>query len=344
MNRFSTKLLAWYEEHKRDLPWRQTREPYVVWLSEIILQQTRVAQGLPYFERFLSAYPTVKDLANANEDAVFKHWQGLGYYSRARNLHKTAKRITEQYKGFFPNTYNELVKLPGIGPYTASAISSICFDEVRAVVDGNVYRVLARHFDVESPINQPKGVKVFQELAQNLIATSSPGEYNQAIMEFGALHCTPKTPHCSSCPFADSCLALAQGNIAARPQKLKANPVRKRHFHYLIPLDSYNNTLLTKRTHKDIWQGLYEFPLVEAPHHLSEEDLRAHPNTPTWAHKAVWSKFQEKAIIHKLSHQALHTHFYILENIEEELSVPWATVSDYAVPRLIERFLDKFNR
>jgi A/G-specific adenine glycosylase len=344
MKRFSTKLLGWYALHKRALPWRQTKDPYVVWLSEIMLQQTRVAQGLPYFERFWNDFPTVHDLAKASEDAVLKRWQGLGYYSRARNLHKAAKLVIQQYNGNFPSTFEELIKLPGVGPYTASAIASICFDQVCAVVDGNVYRVLARHFDIDSPINQPAGIKTFQALAQTLIDSKAPGAYNQAIMEFGALHCTPKKPSCSTCPLTSSCLAHAHGRVVERPVKIKAKPVKKRYFHYLIPIDQNNNTLLRRRGHKDIWQGLYEFPLIEAQNMLTVDALQAHDDVPKWAKAAHWTKFQEEAVIHKLSHQALHTYFYVIENIDEPLPISWASVSDYAVPRLIERFLDKFIR
>ena len=344
MKRFSTKLLGWYALNKRALPWRQTKDPYVVWLSEIMLQQTRVAQGLPYFELFWNDFLTVYDLAQASEDAVLKRWQGLGYYSRARNLHKAAKLVIEQYNGNFPSTYKELIKLPGVGPYTASAIASICFDEVCAVVDGNVYRVLARHFDIDNPINQTAGIKTFQALAQALIDPKLPGAYNQAIMEFGALHCTPKKPSCTTCPLSDSCLAFAHGRVAELPVKIKAKSVKKRYFHYLIPIDQNNNTLLNKRDQKDIWQGLYEFPLIEAQNMLSIDALQVHIDAPEWAKAANWTKFQEEAVIHKLSHQALHTYFYVIENIDEPLPISWARISDYAVPRLIERFLDKFIR
>lgn len=342
MKHFSTKLLAWYELHKRSLPWRQTKDPYVVWLSEIILQQTRVEQGLPYFERFLKDFPTIHDLAQASEDAILKRWQGLGYYSRARNLHKAAKQLSEQYKGNFPSTYKELLKLPGVGPYTARAIASICFDEVCAVVDGNVYRVLARHFKNFNPINKSKGIKAFQVLAQSLIDPNSPGTYNQAIMEFGALHCTPKNPDCTTCPLSSCCLAFADGRVAELPFKVKAKHIKKRYFHYLIPTDQNNNTLLSKRGQKDIWQGLYEFPLIEAQKMLSVDALKVHNDSPEWAKSAHWTKFQDEVVIHKLSHQSLHTYFYVLENVDEALPISWSSVPDYAVPRLIERFLDKF--
>lgn len=344
MNIFISKLLAWYNENNRDLPWRHTKNPYNIWLSEVILQQTRVAQGLPYYESFLAAFPTVTDLANASEDQVLKLWQGLGYYSRAQNLHKAAKIIAYQYQGVFPNSYKELIALPGIGSYTASAIASICFNEPKAVVDGNVYRVLARYFDVEFPINKPVGIRYFQELAQSLIDTKDPGIYNQAIMEFGAMQCKPRQPICTTCPLAESCRSLANNIISLRPQKIKAKAVKNRFFHYLVPLDNNQNTLLIKRKEKDIWQGLYEFPLLEGDETLSEEALKSHPKVPSWAEKAQWIKFDDKEIIHKLSHQTLKAHFWILECAEEEFPISWNNVHTYGVPRLIERFLHKFSR
>ena len=344
MNIFTSKLLAWYAQYKRDLPWRHSNDPYIIWLSEVILQQTRMAQGLPYYERFLAQYPTVKDLANANEDEVLKLWQGLGYYSRARNLHKAAKEVANQQNGIFPNTYKKLIALPGVGPYTASAIASICFDAPTAVVDGNVYRVLARYFDVEIPINKPEGVRYFQELAQSLIDTKKPGIYNQAIMEFGALQCTPKQPLCTSCPLEENCQSRAKNTIGIRPQKIKAKAVKNRFFHYLVPFDSKQNTLLQRREGKDIWHGLYEFPLLEADCILTEKALKSHPDLPTWATTAKWTKFEDKVMTHKLSHQNLHTHFWILEEVEKSLPTPWSDVPNFGVPRLIERFLQNFNR
>jgi len=344
MNTFTSKLLAWYHVNKRDLPWRQTKNPYAVWLSEVILQQTRVAQGLPYYERFVATFPTVRDLADANEDKILKLWQGLGYYSRARNLHKTAKEVANDYHGVFPKSYEKLIKLPGIGPYTASAIASICFNEEKAVIDGNVYRVLARYFDIDTPINKPEGVRYFQALAQSLIDIKSPGDYNQAIMEFGALQCTPKQPLCTSCPIAESCQSYANNTIDIRPQKIKSKPVRKRFFHYLIPFDQHQNTLITKRNKKDIWQGLYEFPLFESDKILTEKELKMHPELPNWATTAQWVRFQDEVMVHKLTHQEIHADFWILEGVKKEFSIPWNEVPKLGVPRLIDRFLQKFSR
>ena len=344
MNTFTSKLLVWYNIHQRDLPWRHSKNPYAIWLSEVILQQTRVAQGLPYYERFLAKFPTVKDLANAKEDQVLKLWQGLGYYSRARNLHKAAKVVTNNRNGSFPTSYKELLALPGIGPYTASAIASICSNEPKAVVDGNVYRVLARYFDIDLPINKPDGVRYFQELAQSVMDTKIPGIYNQAIMEFGAIQCKPKQPLCHSCPLVETCKSFANDCVSFRPQKIKANPVKSRYFHYLVPFDINHNTLLIKRNKKDIWQGLYEFPLIEADKILTERELKSHPNLPDWATSSNWTLFQDNVMKHQLSHQTLHTHFWIIQNIENKLPVPWEKVNEYGVPRLIDRFLQKFKR
>jgi len=218
---FYNTLIYWYLHNKRDLPWRKSKNPYYVWLSEIILQQTRVAQGLPYFLNFTKAFPTVFDLAEAKENTVLKLWQGLGYYSRARNLHFSAKYIKNELNGIFPTTYKDLLKLKGVGDYTASAIASICFNEPTAVVDGNVYRVLSRYFGIKTPINSTEGIKEFKKLAQTLIHTKDPGTYNQAIMDFGATLCKPKNPLCNECPFANSCVSLEKNLINELPIKEK---------------------------------------------------------------------------------------------------------------------------
>ena len=344
MRDFVGQLLKWYDVNKREMPWRQNQNPYSVWLSEIILQQTRVAQGTPYFLRFLAQYPTVKDLALAPEDEVLKLWQGLGYYSRARNMRLAAQRIVAQFDGVFPKTQKELQELPGVGPYTASAIASICFDQVTAVVDGNVFRVLARYFDIHQPINQPQGIKLFQELAQSLISSHAPGTYNQAIMEFGSLQCTHRTPNCRSCPLVDGCLSFANKTVEQLPVKIKAKPARNRYFHYLVPLDKQQNTLLSRRESGDIWEGLYQFPLIEAGHALNEKELKRHVALPQWALRARWTAYNDKAIIHRLSHQVLHAHFWIIEDFEQSMPHSWDLVRSKGVPRLIERFLQKFGR
>ena len=231
---FGQKLTSWYLQNKRDLPWRKTKNPYKIWLSEVILQQTRVVQGLPYYENFVNSFPTVFDLAKADEQQVLKIWQGLGYYSRARNLHHTAQYISENLNGEFPKTYNELIKLKGIGSYTASAIASFCFDEKVAVLDGNVYRVLSRYFGVETDISSSKAKKEFQNLADEVLDKNRPALFNQAIMEFGALQCVPKNPNCEVCVLNDSCLALKDKKVAQLPVKVKKTKVKKRFLNYLI--------------------------------------------------------------------------------------------------------------
>ena len=260
---FNSQILDWYSRNMRDLPWRKSRNPYQIWLSEIILQQTRVNQGLPYYLKFVETYPTVHDLANADEREVLRVWQGLGYYSRARNLHKCAKIISENHNGNFPNTYNELLKLPGIGNYTAAAIASIAFGEKVAVVDGNVYRVLSRIYGIDDDISSGKGQKVFQEKANELISENQPDEFNQALMEFGALQCVPKNPDCIICPFSADCFAKESNMQADLPVKIKKVKVRKRYFHY-IAFEAEGKLALKERSDSDIWRGLYDFHLIES--------------------------------------------------------------------------------
>ncbi|MDP5122125.1 MAG: A/G-specific adenine glycosylase, partial [Spirosomaceae bacterium] len=259
---FSKKIIPWFEQHQRNLPWRHTQDPYAIWLSEIILQQTRVAQGLPYYNRFLSHLPTIQDFANAPQEEILRLWQGLGYYSRARNMHATAKVIIEKYDGTFPDNYNELVKLKGIGPYTGAAIASFAFGEAVPVVDGNVFRVLSRVFGIETDIAASSARKEFTELAETLIPQDSPAAFNQAIMEFGALQCTPHQPNCMFCPLQDTCYAFQHEAQGVLPVKLKKTKVRNRYFNYFA-VQQDEHFLMNKRAENDIWSGLYEFYLVE---------------------------------------------------------------------------------
>lgn len=263
MKYFSNDIIDWYHENHRRLPWRETKDPYRIWLSEVILQQTRVNQGLPYYLKFIEAFPSVVELANAPENTVMRLWQGLGYYSRARNLHRCAKVIAEKYNGTFPSTFDELLQLPGIGSYTAAAIASIAFDKKVAVVDGNVYRVLARIFGVAKDITSTEGKKHFRDLANELISAEHPGDHNQAVMEFGATHCTPLAPKCDTCPFVQACIAFEGGMVSQLPVKEKKINKRTRYFFYFILRDG-NRIAMRKRTGRDIWNGLYEFHLVEA--------------------------------------------------------------------------------
>lgn len=345
-SKFSNTLISWYLVNKRDLPWRKTTNPYHVWLSEIMLQQTRVAQGLPYYLKFLEAYPKVENLANASEDEILKLWQGLGYYSRARNLHNTAKMVSEEMNGEFPNNYKELLKLKGVGDYTASAIASICFDQPEAVVDGNVYRVLSRYFGIFTPINKSEGQKEFKQLAQQLIDPKQPGTFNQAIMEFGARYCVPQNPDCNTCIFNDSCVAFQQQKVAELPIKIKAKPVKIRHFNYMVLLSNNERTILQQRTAKGIWHKLYQFPLIETSEVITISNFKKHPQFQTFSEKLdieTISLFNEKPIIHKLSHQHLHTHFWIIEIAKEtETTIPISEVKNYPVPVLIANFVSEF--
>ena len=334
---FSTTLLEWFREHGRALPWRETHDPYAVWLSEIILQQTQVKQGWAYWERFMRRWPTVEELAAASEDEVLREWQGLGYYSRARNLHTAAKQIVAL--GAFPTTIDGLRKLKGVGDYTAAAIGSIAFGLPAAVVDGNVYRVLARHFGIEMPINTTEGKKEFAALAQELLLTALNKEgqgadlFNQAMMDFGATQCTPSSPHCLKCPLQETCVAFRTDRVAALPVKLKTLKVKERHLAYIY-IRCHGETAIHRRPAGDIWQGLYE------PLNL---DLGAMPP----------AKFQGRRIAtrvkHVLTHRVLYADFWLWE-VDERPALPegyfWIKEEDidrYAVPRLVELLLEAVN-
>jgi A/G-specific adenine glycosylase len=339
-------LGKWYHENKRELPWRGTTSPYHIWLSEIILQQTRVSQGLEYYNRFVEKYPSVQELANAPLDEVLKLWQGLGYYTRARNLHATARVIARDHQGSFPRKYEELLGLRGIGTYTAAAIASMAFKEPVALVDGNVYRVLSRLFGIDTPIDAPAGKKVFEKLADRLLDPEHPDIHNQAVMEFGALVCLPKNPDCPHCVLSDLCIARKKGKTGVFPVKKGKNRVRERHFYYLY-VQFNESTLLHKRTGNDIWNSLYEFPLIESDQPLPYESIVSHP---VWKALAGFGKMKtmDKARIyrHKLTHQTLHCTFYQIRiNKPPDLqNLPFLEVSlfrlpEYAVPRIIDKYL-----
>jgi A/G-specific adenine glycosylase len=341
---FSKEIIHWYLQNKRDLPWRKTKDPYRIWLSEIMLQQTRVVQGLPYYEKFTAAFPTVYDLAKADESQVLKLWQGLGYYSRARNLHYTAKDIVENYNGKFPNTYKELLKLKGVGDYTASAIASICFDEVAPVVDGNVYRVLARYFDIDIPINSTEGIKKFKELAFEVIDEDDPANFNQAIMEFGAVQCKPQNPYCIVCPLNESCEGLKNQRVGMLPVKLKKTKIKHRWFNYLVVLSNETETLLEERKGKGIWQGLYQFPLLETTKAIT--NIRSHQKEIeeiVQLNDFSITPYNTEEKIHKLSHQHLHTTFWIVETTENlKNGILLQEIRKYPVPILIGNFIEEF--
>lgn len=335
MNDFSLSIISWYRQNKRDLPWRKTKNPYFIWLSEIIMQQTRVEQGTKYYLKFISNYPTVADLAEASEQEILNDWQGLGYYSRARNLHYSAKQITYSLNGRFPDKYSEIIKLKGVGKYTAAAIASFAFNEIQAVVDGNVYRLLSRVFDIALPIDSGQGQKHFQELADELVSKSDPGNHNQAIMEVGALVCTPKKPKCEECPLNRQCLSLKNKTVLIRPVKSKKIKITKRFFHYSIY--SFNGkTFIEKRNQKDIWQNLYQFPLLETNEILSKED------------KLTWKSqvFESEPIRHVLSHQKINVVFHHFNGKPLHIKSNWTEINfeefiNYPIPRIIDKYLEQ---
>ena len=342
-------LADWYAVNKRELPWRQTKDPYKIWISEIILQQTRVNQGLDYYIRFIKRFPDVKSLAESDEQEVLKYWQGLGYYSRARNLHKTAKIIQNHFNGTFPNNYKEIISLPGIGEYTAAAISSFAFNLPFAAVDGNIFRVLSRLTGDDTPIDTSSGKKLFTETAQNLLDKSEPGMHNQAIMEFGALQCTPSSPNCTSCPLQIFCVAYKQKTTALLPVKKGKTKVTTRYFNYLfIKNDKF--TYLQKRTGKDIWMNLYEFPLIETDKSIDFEGLLKHESFVT-LFDGVKIRFENKTIYkkHILSHRIIYAVFYTIninsenENFRRFEKIMISELEQYPTSRLTELFLEEIT-
>lgn len=346
----SRKLREWYQINKRDLPWRNSADPYIIWISEIMLQQTHVAQGYDYFLRFTECFPDVKALAEAPEDEVMKYWEGLGYYSRARNLHAAAKRIMTDFNGQFPEQYEDVLSLKGVGAYTAAAIVSFVWNQPYAVVDGNVYRVLSRLFGLETPIDTGKGKKDFYDLATQIMDRDHAGEHNQAVMEFGALHCVPRNPDCLTCVFADSCLAYASNKVSSLPFKQGKTKVRPRYFHYFHIING-NETFLHKRPSGDIWQGLYEFPLIETPSPMEFAELEQSPSF-----RALFSGsegleigYTLSGIKHVLSHQTLNTSFYQIRiqktgnNLERYKRISSENLNDYAIPRLLHIYLEKIG-
>lgn len=357
---FTDEVIQWYLVHKRDLPWRDTQDPYTIWLSEVILQQTRVDQGLPYFYRFLERFPTVEDLAKASEDEVLRLWQGLGYYSRARNMHAAARMVVEDFEGRFPTDYGELLRLKGVGAYTAAAVASFAGGQACAVVDGNVYRVLARFFGISVPINSSAGKKVFQQLADEQLYENDPGLYNQAVMEFGALQCTPHKPDCSQCVLRSACHALGTDSVGEFPVKIKAKPARRRYFHYLFLQDG-ERVLMHQRGEGDIWANLYQLPLVEIPTSLQPtfrlggalneahggllaEEVARYFGAGTRLH------LLEGPVKHVLSHQQITAWFWSVEPKSKKVEnfphwnyVDTKDLNNLAKPKLIYSFFDKLQ-
>ena len=337
-------LLQWFQENGRDLPWRQTRDPYAIWLSEIILQQTQVKQGWEYWERFMRRWPTVEALAAATEDEVLREWQGLGYYSRARNLHYAARQIVA--RGSFPNTIEDIKKLKGVGDYTAAAIGSIAFNLPVAVVDGNVYRVLSRYFGIDTPINTTEGKKLFATLAQEQLLPAlnregmGAGLYNQAIMDFGAIQCTPQSPKCDDCPLMESCEAFRTNRIQELPVKLKTLKIRERHLIFIY-IRYKGQTAIHRRGAGDIWQGLYE-PLSIDGGQLTVDNWAAQNHYPL---STANCQLLRKNVRHVLTHRILYADFYLWEPDEQPslpsdyIWIPESDIDNYALPRLIEILL-----
>ncbi len=341
---FHNRLIKWYLQNKRDLPWRKTANPYHIWLSEIMLQQTRVVQGMPYFFAFTQEFPTVFDLANASEEQVLKLWQGLGYYSRARNLHNTAKYVAYELNGVFPETYKELLNLKGVGEYTAAAIASFSYNEAVPVVDGNVFRVLSRYFDIESDIAHPASKKEFAALAYELMPKNDPATFNQAIMEFGALQCVPKSPNCTICIFNESCLALQKKKVDILPVKSKKVKITNRFFNYFVLEDNLGNTAIQKRTAKGIWHNLYEFPLLETGEIVDFDYISNAVQNQVFPVYTILSveEYAEATVIHKLSHQHLHIQFWkikIKETIKE--GIEFEKIKTFPFPIVIYNFIEK---
>ncbi|MDP4239622.1 MAG: A/G-specific adenine glycosylase [Bacteroidota bacterium] len=341
------KLANWYTVNKRDLPWRDISDPYRIWISEIILQQTRVNQGMDYYNRFIERFPTVVHLAESDEDAVLKYWQGLGYYTRARNLHKAAQQIISKQGGIFPSDYNEVLKLSGIGDYTAAAICSFAYNQPYAVVDGNVYRVLSRLFGIQTPIDSSAGKKEFKLLAQSLLSTSTPGLHNQALMEFGALQCIPANPDCIDCPLQSVCKAYGMNQVTLFPVKSQKTKVTNRFFNYLF-IRFQDKTYLQRRVARDVWQNLFEFPLIESDRLLSASELIENDSF-----KSIFFDTGEVEIYkisnpmkHVLSHRVIFAQFISInianenEMLKQFVQVPFNEIDHYAVSRLMELFLE----
>ncbi len=345
---FTPLVIAWYRQHRRDLPWRNTRDPYVIWLSEIILQQTRVEQGMPYFYRFLERFPTVEEFAAASEDEVLNLWQGLGYYSRGRNMHFTANDVMNRFDGRFPDSYAALMTLKGVGEYTAAAISSFSTGEPRPVVDGNVFRLLARYFGVTLPIDSPNGRKEFTRLAAELLAQHDPAEFNQAIMEFGSLQCKPRNPDCGTCPLRDGCQAFGSKTVTQLPVKAKKTASRQRFFNYIVVVE-HDRILVHKRTASDIWQNLYELPLLETEEAMEPSELvTSEAFREAFGSNTVIHRI-DGPVVHVLSHQKIRAMFFTVSPSDCRPAargwkfVPLAELPNLAQPKLIFAFLRKYT-
>ncbi len=337
--------MTWHEEIDRGLPWKETNDPYRIWISEIILQQTRVAQGRAYYERMIDHFPTVRDLADASEDQVLSIWKGLGYYARARNLHYASKQIIDEFNGVFPTTYNDLRLLKGVGLYTAAAIASFAYNLPYAVLDGNVFRVLSRFFGLDTPIDSTIGKKLFSEQAQRCLDKSDPAGFNQAIMDFGALQCTAQSPSCDICPLKENCVAFNENIIDLLPTKSKKIKVRSRYFHYLV-IPKGNQICLIKRKDRDIWQGLYELPLIESEKSISTSqfiDLFQETFSINMVDKRSIKKISTKK--QRLTHQMIYGNFYIINMDLSIKTARWKSKEELkhlGVPKIVDDFLKEW--
>ena len=342
MSFFSDIIIKWYSKHKRNLPWRNTKNPYKIWISEIILQQTKVDQGLPYYIKFIKKFPNFSILANANEEEVMKLWQGLGYYSRARNLHIAAKQIDKA--GLFPTKYDDIILLKGVGEYTAAAIASFAFKQPYAVVDGNVFRLLSRFYGIKTPINTTKGKKQFSDLAQNLLNKENPDIHNQAIMEFGSQICKPKKPNCTKCPLNDKCIAFKESSIYDLPVKNNKVKLKTLYFEYFFfKMNGY--TLVNKRTEKGIWQNMYEFPLINCEKLMKNESILNHDQFKLWVDKINFNLESISVFKHVLSHRKINARFWEINCLNKLpksnfKKIKINEIDKIAVPRLIEKFIE----
>lgn len=341
---FENQIVKWYINNKRELPWRENIDPYRVWISEIILQQTRVVQGEKYFNNFIKKFPSLESLSSADESEVLKMWKGLGYYNRAINIHKTSKKITNALNGIFPNTYNELIKLNGIGDYTASAISSICFHEYNPVVDGNVLRLLSRYYGLKNPIDSLKGQRNIREIGKKLISkVDNPGDFNQAMMEYGALVCTP-FPDCESCIFSSKCIAHINNEVDTIPVKSKKKKLKERFLNYIVFIDSKQKTIVNKRINKDIWYKLNEFPLIESKTEIKNIFTNSDFKKLVDNSYLTLKKENEKIyrVKHVLSHQILYISFYQI-NVKDLITsgVHLSNLNNYNFPVPITNFINK---
>jgi A/G-specific adenine glycosylase len=347
---FSSQIIEWYVNHHRRLPWRETRDPYKIWVSEVILQQTRVDQGLGYYNRFIEKFPDIRSLATAEEEEVLKVWQGLGYYSRARNMHQAARRVMQIHNGVFPSVYEQIISLKGIGDYSASAISSFAFGLPYPVMDGNVIRVISRLYGITDPVNSTYTRNRIKEILEGEIDRKRPGLFNQAIMEFGALHCTPQNPRCETCPIRDACVAWNTGNVQKIPVKDKKSPVRDRFFHYLVFIMKENDliyTLLNKRTGNDIWRNLYEFPMIENERMLEWKEVTELPDWKEFISSGASELVCASGIFtHTLSHRKLFARYFLIEcNALPDgfLKVSRSELPGFPVPKLMEKIITQTN-